>query len=159
MPDTGVTMEIKGLDELTRKLKDLKQMRKVHAGIRAAGIYVKGKLAQYPDATAANQPKKVGGWYQRGFGWKFASGRTLQVSEQLGKKWTSKYDKAKFESVIGNNASYAVFVQGPKKGSKGSRQASHMAKIGWESIDDVAKNETKRVQEYVFEAVRRAIGA
>jgi phage gpG-like protein len=81
------------------------------------------------------------------------------VSEDLDKKWTMKYDKNKFEAVVGNNASYAVFVQGPKQGGKGSRQAGHMARIGWKSIDTVAQEETKRVQELVYDAVRRAIGA
>jgi hypothetical protein len=34
-----------------------------------------------------------------------------------------------------------------------------MARIGWKSIDTVAQEETKRVQELVYDAVRRAIGA
>ena len=153
MPDTGATIEIQGMDELIKKLDDLKKMSKVHAGIRAAGMYIKGKIAIYPPATAANQPGS-GSWYQRGWGTRYAGGGGKQTSEQLGKKWTSKYNKGKFEAVIGTNVSYAKFVQGPK-----GTQAKAMAKIGWTSIDTVAKEETKRVQEYVFEAVRRAIGA
>jgi hypothetical protein len=153
MPDSGVTMEIKGMEELIKKLEKLGKMSKVHAGLRAAGMYVKGKIAIYPPATAANQPGS-GSWYQRGWGIRYAGGGGKQTSEQLGKKWTSKYDKAKFEVIIGNNASYARFVQGPK-----GTQSKAMKKIGWTSIDTIAKEETKRVQEYVFEAVRRAIGA
>jgi phage gpG-like protein len=157
---SDVVVEIEGLDELIRKLDDVAQLRKVHAGIRAAGMYVKGKIAIYPPATIANSPNNPSGqWYQRGWGIRYKGGGGRQTSENLGKKWTSKYDKRKFEAVVGNNASYAVFVQGPKQGGKGARQAKHMANIGWKSIDTVAKEETKRVQEYVFEAVRRAIAS
>ena len=159
MPDTGTEIKIEGLNELIKKLDDLKQLSKVHAGFKAGALYLKGKLAQYPPPTIANQPGNPSGrWYVRGFGWKFASGRTDPVSEDLAGKWTIKYDQNKFEAMVGNNASYAVFVQGPKEGPKGSRQAKHMARIGWKSITTVAEQETKRVEEYVFEAVKRAIG-
>ena len=153
MPDSGVTMEIEGMEELIKKLEELGKMSKVHAGMQGAGRYIKGLMTVYPDETAANQPGS-GSWYQRGWGVRYAGGGGKQTSEQLDKKWTSKYNKSKFEAVIGNNASYARFVQGPK-----DTQAKAMAKIGWKSIDTVAKEETKRVQEYVFDAVRRAIGA
>ncbi len=159
MPD-GATIEIKGLDEAIKKLTDVAKLRKVHAGIRAAGMYIKGKMAIYPPSTIANSPSNPSGqWYQRGWGVRYKGGGGRQTSEALGRKWTSKYNRAKFEGKVGNNASYAVFVQGPKKGSKGLRQAKHMAGIGWKSVDTVAKEEVKRVQEYVFEAVRRSSGA
>ncbi len=157
MPD-GATIEIKGLDEAIKKLTDVAKLRKVHAGIKAGLLHLKGKAAEYPAETAANRPGH-GSWYKRGTGTMFAGGGTDGKSETLSRKWTIKYSKTKFEGKVGNNASYAVFVQGPKKGSKGSRQAKHMARIGWKSVDTVSKEETKRVQEYVFEAVRRSIGA
>ena len=166
-----VTVEIEGLDELIKKLRDLGQLRKVHAGIRAAAIYVKGKIAKYPRSTFANKPRgfnsvysmtsrrALNSWYQRGYGTKWVrkdgSVKGSKTSENLGKKWTSKYNKDRFEAKVGNNASYAIFAQGPKQDG----QAKHMARIGWKSIDTVAEKETKRVQEYVYEAVRRAIGA
>ena len=163
MPDTGVTMEIEGMDEAIKKLEDLKQLRKVHAGMRAAGMYVKGKIATYP-ARKHISIASLGGWKSdKQRKWFFANLRagTIDVpyrrgispgSEALGRKWTSKYDKSKFEGVIGNNASYARLVQG-------DQQTEMMKRIGWKGVDVVAKEETKRVQEYVFEAVRRAIGA
>ena len=39
----------------------------------------------------------------------------------------------------------------------GDKQTRMMKKIGWKTVETVASEETKRVQEYVFEAVRRAI--
>ena len=159
MPESGVTVEIEGLDELIKKLGNLSKLRKVHAGIRAAGMYVKGKIAKYPPSTAANLPAGPGShWYKRGTGsfyWRIRDNAKVSYgakSENLGKKWTSKYDRNKFEGQIGTNVSYAKFVQGPK-----GTQAKHMGKIGWERIDTVAKKETKRVQEYVYQAVKRAI--
>ena len=151
MADSGVTMEIEGMDELIKKLDELGKMSKVHAGMQAAAIHLKGKVAIYPPETAANQPGH-GSWYQRGWGVKYAGGGGIQSSEDLGQKWTTKYDKVKFEAVIGNNASYAKYVQGPK-----GTQAKAMKRIGWKGIDVVSNEETKRVQEYVFDAVRRAI--
>ena len=161
MPDSGVTMEIEGMEELIKKLEELGKMSKVHAGIRAAGMYVKGLMTVYPDETAANLPAGPGShWYKRGTGsfyWRIRDNAKVSYgkkSEVLSSKWTSKYNKSKFEAVIGTNVSYAKFVQGPK-----GTQSKTMKKIGWKGVDVVAKEETKRVQEYVFDAVRRAIGA
>jgi len=167
MPDTGATIEIEGLDELVRKLDDLGKLSTVHAALQAAALYIKGKVAKYPQSTEANQPRgfntmysmtshrPINTWYQRGYGskWITKSGQVhgRKSSEQLGQKWTTKYDKERFEAVIGNNASYAIFVQGEK-------QAKFHKARGWITVETVAKEETKRVQEYVIDAVRRAIG-
>ena len=153
MPEAQVTIE--GLDELVKKLEDIRQLKKVHAGIKAGALYLKGKLAEYPPQTAANVPNHK--WYVRGFGWRFASGRSLAVSEDLAASWTIRYDKTKFEAVVGTNVSYGPFVVGPKQGPKGKRQAKHMADIGWKSIDTVAEQEQKRVSEYIVDAVRRSL--
>ena len=161
MPDAGVTVEIEGLDELIKKLGDLSKLRKVHAGIRTAAIHVKSKIAKYP-------PRKhipisaVGGFAsdnsRRWFFWALSKGK-IEVpyrrgqspgSEDLAAKWTSQYDRNRWEAKIGNNASYARLVMGDK-------QTAMMKKIGWKTVDKVAKEETKRVQEYVYEAVKRAI--
>jgi len=162
MPDS-VTVEIKGLDEAIKKLTDLGKLSKVHAGIRAGMLHLKGKLATYPPRKHISIAS-LGGWKSdKQRKWFFANLRagTIDVpyrrgvspsSEALGRKWATKYDKAKFEGVVGNNASYARLVQG-------EQQTEMMKRIGWETVETVAKNETKRVQEYVFEAVRRAIGA
>ena len=157
MPD-NVSIELKGLDEAVKKLTTMAQLRKVHAGITAAGVYLKGKMATYPPETIANRSSNPSGhWYVRGWGVRYKGGGGRKTSEDLAASWTSKYDKNKFQAKVGNNASYAVFVQGPKEGPKGKRQAKHMANIGWKSIDTMAKEETKNVTKYVIDAVRRAI--
>ena len=159
MPESGVTVEFEGLDELIKKLEKLGKLDKVHAGIRAAGIYIKGLMTKYPPSTAANVPAGPGSsWYKRGTGsfyWRIGDNAKVpygKKSEVLKSKWASKYDKNKFEVQIGTNVSYAKFVQGPK-----GTQSKALKKIGWRGIDVVAKKETKRVQEYVYAAVKRAI--
>ena len=121
MPDAGVTVEIEGLDELIKKIDELGKLRKVHAGIRAGALHVKGKIAKMPSSTKANVPSGPGShWYKRGTGsmyWRIRDNAKVSYgakSENLSKKWTTKYNKAKFEAKVGNNASYAIFVQGPK---------------------------------------------
>ena len=163
MPDTGATIEIKGMDELVKKLDDLSKLRKVHAGFKAGLLYLKGKIATYPPQKHITIAS-LGGWKSdKQRRWFFANLRagTIDVpyrrgqsegSEDLANKWAIKYDKSKFEGTVGNNASYARMVMGDK-------QTKMMKMIGWKTVDTVAKDETKRVQEYVFEAVRRAIGA
>ena len=162
MPDSGATIEIEGLDELVRKLNDLAQLDKVHAGLKAAALYLKGQVAQYP-ARKHITIQQVGGWasekQRRWFFWALREGKidvpyrrgVSPGSENLGKKWTIKYDQAKFEATVGNNVSYGPFVQGNK-------QTKMMQMIGWKTVETVAKEEKQRVAEYIFDAVRRAIG-
>jgi hypothetical protein len=160
MPN-DVTVEIEGLEELIRKLEKLGRLDKVHAGIRSAGMYIKGLMTVYPAQTHIPL-SAVGGFKtdksRRYFFWALKKGiidvpyRRGQSSgsEALGRKWTSKYNRNKFESVIGNNATYARLVMGGK-------QTKMMKMIGWKTVDKVAKEETKKVGEMVFRAVKRAI--
>ena len=160
MPD-GVTIEIEGLDEAVRKLESLAQLKKVHAGIRAAGMYLKGKEAIYPRYKHISIAS-LGGWksdkQRKWFFWALNKGK-IDVpyrrgqspgSEDLAAKWTSKYDKNKFQAVVGNNASYARLVMGEK-------QTEMMKRIGWKKVDVIAKEETRKVTELMIDAVRRAI--
>ncbi len=162
MPD-GATIEIKGLDEAIKKLTDVAKLRKVHAGIKAGLLHLKGKLDKYPPRKHISI-QSLGGWKSdKQRKWFFANLRAGNIevpyrrgaspgSEGLRSKWTIKYSKTKFEGWTGNNASYARLVQGDK-------QTEMMKRIGWKTTETVAKEEVKRVQEYVFEAVRRSIGA
>ena len=158
MPE-GVEIKIEGMDELIKKLDDLGKMSTLHAGMKAAANILKGQMIVYPAKTEANIAKNfIGGrWYQRGWGSKWFTRKGIkgiQSSEDLKKSWSSKYDQAKFEAIIGTDTSYAKYVQGPK-----GTQAKAMAKIGWQGVDTVANKELPRIQEELFKAVKRAIGA
>ena len=156
MPD-DVTVDIIGLDEAIKKLEKLGKMNTLHAAIRAEGERISGLMTVYPAKTDANLPKNfVGGrWYLRGWGPKWFTRKGIggkKTSENLDKGWSAKYNNLKFESRIGNDVSYAKYVQGTK-----STQARALKRIGWKGIDVIAKKETKKVGEMVFRAVKRAI--
>jgi hypothetical protein len=72
-------MRIEGLSGLIEKLDTVEKMSDVSAAIRAAGLYLKGKISVYPSASPANQPGRwyrdpngyahPMGYYERGRGW------------------------------------------------------------------------------------------
>ena len=92
---------------------------------------------------------------RRWFFWALKAGK-IQVpyrrTDALKHRWAIKTKDQGFTAVIGNVSPYARLVQGDK-------QTKMMGMIGWKTMDVVAKEETKRVQEYVYQAVTRAIGA
>ena len=160
MPE-GVEVKIEGMDELIKKLDKLGKMSTVHAGMKGAGMMLKGLMTVYPPKTAANFPDGPGSsWYQRGKGslyWRIRDNARVSYgkkSEVLSSKWTSKYSESKTEAIIGTNVSYSPFVQGPK-----GTQSKTMANIGWRGVDTVANEQLPRIQEELFAAVKRAIGA
>ena len=153
-----VTVEIEGLDELIKKLEKLGRLDKVHSAIKQGGVYLKGLMTKYPAETAANRPAGPGSsWYERskgGFYWRVRDNNKVQTSssERLDTGWAIKYDKARYEAQIGTNVSYAKYVEGPK-----GTQAKALKRIGWKGIDVVSKEETPRIQEMVYQAIKRAV--
>lgn len=151
------TLRIEGLADLLKKIDTLAQLRQVQGAIRAAALHVKGKVAVYPPETAANKPGRTDrrgrpmGWYERGAGWHSASGKLYARSETLGRKWTIKTENAGLTAVIGNNASYARYVQ------DADLQARFMAAYGWRTAQDVLEQESDLVTRYVREAVEKAV--
>ena len=61
------TITIKGLDKLTKKIKNIEGLKPVIAALRAGATHIKGKIAKYPPATSANSPSQRR-WYERGYG-------------------------------------------------------------------------------------------
>ena len=143
------------MDELIKKLDKLGKMKPVHAAMKGAAVHVKGMMTVYPAKTIANSPGNPRGqWYERGWGVRYKGGGGRQTSERLDSSWSFKYDASRTEATIGTNVSYAKYVQGPK-----GTQAKALQRIGWKGVDVVAAAETKRVQEYIFAAVMRAVKA
>ena len=152
------TIHVKGLDKLIGKLDTIAKLRVVKAGIKAGGLHIKGKIAKYPPATAANfpgpYPKR---WYQRGWGSKYArlsggvGGR--MTSETLRAKWTIQSRDAGMSVVIGNNVTYSVFVQSAEK------QAAFHKRHGWKTDKQVVEKEGPKVKELIARAIRRSLAA
>jgi hypothetical protein len=82
-------------------------------------------------------------------GYKLAGGGK---SEQLGKHWTHDVssDPTNVYGVVGNNVSYAIYVQGPK-------QSEVMAGIGWLKDIVEVQNRQGTLHAFLNEAVQQAI--
>lgn len=148
------TIKINGLEKIASKVKDLQSMRAVKAGLKAAALHVKGKIAKYPPSSEANVPNQRR-WYQRGYGpkWKLASGAVhgKKTSETLGRKWTVKSADGGLTQIIGNNVSYGPFVQ-----SREDQAHFHKAR-GWLTVEDVAEQEAGKVVEFLQEHIDKAL--
>jgi len=112
-----VTIEIKGLDELIKKLSDLGQLKVVKAGIKGAALDLRGILSRYP-------PRKhipisaVGGWAsEKQRRWFFANLREGKIkvpysrTKALGNRWAVKTLDEGFTAIVGNNTPYGSFYR------------------------------------------------
>ena len=156
----SATIEIRGLDKLRKRFDTVSPG--IKAGVKAATVHVYGKAKSYPPHTLANQPKtyKTGAnntWYQRGWGgkWALAAGgwHGRKSSEQLQQKWSSRVTNGGFTGIIGNSASYAIYVQGERKD-----QAKALKRIGWKSVEDIAEEEAPTVADFISREVDKALG-
>jgi len=139
-------IDIQGLDAILAKFPLIRP--KVVKILRAGAITVKGQIAKYAPATAANKPRGWNSyyslstrrannrWYQRGYGtkWVVKSGAVhgRKTSETLGRRWTTAEKDGGLTQVVGNNASYGPHVQSEK-------QARFHRQRGWKTTDDVAQ--------------------
>ena len=155
-----IKVEIKGLDKLRRRFDTV--LPALKTGIKAGTQHVEGKVKSYPPQTMANKPKtyQTGAnntWYQRGWGGKWAikagGWHGKKSSEQLQQRWTTKMRNSGLTGVIGNNASYAKYVQGTKQ-----EQAKALEAIGWKGVDTIAEEETVTVNNFIQNEIDRALG-
>ena len=144
---------IKGMDALVRKLKSIDGLQAAKRGIKSGALHIKGKIAKYPSASEANMPNSRR-WYQRGYGpkWKLKDGTVhgRKTSETLSKRWTTEERNGGLTQVVGNNASYAIYVQGEE-------QAAFHEKRGWNTAEDIVDREGSRVLTFVKNEVDKAL--
>jgi len=147
------TITIKGLDKLTKKIKNIEGLKPVIAALRAGATHIKGKIAKYPPATSANSPSQRR-WYERGYGprWRRIDGSLggRKTSETLGRKWTIGERDGGLTWIVGNNVTYGPFVQGDK-------QAAFHRERGWKTTDQVAEEEADTVNKFVQEHIEKAL--
>jgi ABC-type Fe3+ transport system substrate-binding protein len=150
MPDV---IRIEGLDRLRRQIKRIEDLDGVANAMKAAAVHVKGKIAEYPPASEANDPAQRK-WYERGYGpkWRVISGAIhgKKSSETLGRKWTTKAKDKGLTQVIGNNVSYGPFVQGDK-------QAAFHKKRGWKTTEQIAEEEKDEVLKFVQAEIEKVL--
>lgn len=154
-----VNVQVEGLDRAQYSLEQLRRLRGARRGIAAAALHLKGKFATYP---AKNRPSR-----ESVYGKTFVSDKQRRFvmaairrgdipytrgvsssSETLGRRWTTEERRGGLEQVVGNNASYAEYVQGDK-------QSKYMKAVGWERVDAIADREARTLQRIVDYEVRR----
>lgn len=146
----SIEIKVTGLKELAERLDATEGLK---SGIQAAILYVKGKIAKYPPATAANKPGRFDakgkpmGWYERGMGWHSPSGRVYARSETLGRRWTTTTKSNGYIGVVGNNATYAKYVQDR------DHQAWFHGIRGWKTVQDIAETELETIKKIIKDAI------
>jgi hypothetical protein len=85
------TIEIRGLDEVLKRLKNVRDLTGVKAALKAGALHVQGKINKYPPETAAND-SSLPRWYERNYGprWRRKDGSVggRKTSQMLSKSWT-----------------------------------------------------------------------
>lgn len=159
------TIELKGLREAIAKLDRATSDAVVKRILTAGAIHLYGKAKEYPPSTEANQPRgfnsvysirsrrAMNTWYQRGYGSKWVrkdgSIGSRQSSEQLQQNWSMRV--LSNSAVIGNNASYGIYVQDERK------QASFHKGRGWRTIQDITEKERDTVLQFAKREVDREL--
>lgn len=151
-------IHVDGLDQLQRRFGRLpaEVVRIMTAAMGGAVEIVRGGVAKYPKATAANKPPGLNGysWYERGFGTRTVTGKGYPTSETLGKSWTTKVTPISggVRGTIGTRASYAPFVQDK------TRQAQFHTARGWLTVQEVLEKNAERIAKLFQAALRRVMG-
>ena len=155
---SDISVEVKGLDALIRKLNQATPKGYARATMRAAVELLKGKIAKYPPASEANSPGSAPGskWYERGRGGHYIRKRDgghsiYATSKQLGRKWTTSVAGDGMSAKVGNNVSYAPYVQDKKE------QTSYHAARGWVTVQDVAKDEADAIAKLFAKRIEEAL--
>ena len=102
-----VEIEIRGTDALIAKLGKVQATNVLRDPMQRAVLRIQRDMQEYP-------PQRVGSRYVRGRGMANAAGAVVhKTSQNLGKRWTTKVHQAGayLEGKVGNNVSYAPFVQ------------------------------------------------
>ncbi len=149
-------VQIKGLDQLVKKINNLSppQSGKVKKKAMDQSVkVVRADVAKYPAAGQANSAANGYSWYQRGLGTRTATGLVYATSETLGRRWTDDVRKGGNEGVVGNNASYARFVQ------DADLQASFHKARGWPTVQEVVTDRSGDILEFFSLAYREVLNA
>lgn len=111
-------IDIKGIEPILAKLEQVKGLKFLKGIMTGALSDVKNWIAVYPPESEANFAGQRR-WYQRGYGsrWMRKDGSIggYKSSRQLGQRWTYKVNADGMGGVVGNNVTYAPFVQGDKQ--------------------------------------------
>ena len=155
---TRVGVEIKGIPEFNKLMKEVGSLRPFKVGLKAGGFHLKGRIARYPRVSRRPQPF-VSDKQRRGFFAKLKSGE-IEVpyrrgiskgSERHNQSWTVKGRKSGLEQIVGSDTTYGRLLQDAKK------QTAYHQGTGWITIQQTAKKEQAPVSKVVLVAMNKAI--
>ena len=132
------SIQIRGIDELQRKLGNAAANRTLMRPMNRAVLRIQRNMAEYP-------PPRPGSRYIRGFGMEGGP----RTSERLGQSWTTKVKPSGngVTGTIGTNVSYAPWVQS-------ERFQAWMHKGRWTNTDEKT---VERLRTTIIEDFQRAI--
>lgn len=139
---------------------------KKSVSLRPMGYYERRAGWWYPvmrGATLGPKPKKSEGAMtarraRKAYGLAGSGGvagyKLIRSSEDLGKHWTHEVQTTStgIIGVVGNTASYATAVQGPR-----AVQARNMRAIGWPNVDDALEQAMPDIEAAFSEAVDKLL--
>ncbi len=152
MTDEGI--DYQDVTDFNLALKRFPQQvnRMVRQALRGATELLRGDIAEYPAATAANAPPGDGyRWYERGFGTRTVTGKAYPTSEVLSRSWTTKVaGQGPWEGRVGTTVSYAQAVK-----DESQQAAVHRGRH--KTVQDSVKDNTRKVVGLILTGIRRAI--
>lgn len=142
----ALTVELKGIPELEKKLGKITAKATLQGLIVAAANELVDVTAPYPPAPAYGGSR----WYERGKGgfWKRKDGSIggpSPVSENLLNQWTVKPQSG--NALIKNDASYAGFVHDKDK------QVGFHAARGWRTVQGEFEKHSDDLTKHMAEAI------
>ena len=146
---------IKGMDELVRKLDTIAKLKGAKRGLKAGAEHIEGTIKEEAPKSEANVAKAHGRWYERGWGSKYrrldgaVTGK--KTSETLSKQWSTKSRDSGLTRIVGNDASYNVYVHSEKE------QAKIHGKRGWKTDEQVLKSEGDEVLRFIQREVEKEL--
>ena len=153
-----MTIEIKGMEAIVKKLESLNKPAVFKKPMTQAVAHLHDKIAKYP-AGNQHRPQPFKTDKSRRFFFAALKRGDIEVpykrgsspgSEKLGTSWTTKVSADGRTGTVGNDTSYGRLVQG-------ARQTAYHKKTGWETVQDVAKKEQKAVLRFFQQAYERAL--
>ena len=146
-----MAVTIKGLDKVIEKLERVGGPGALKKPMTKSVAHLHDKIAKYPPSSGANSPGGGYSWYERGYGTRTRTGRGYPTSETLGRRWTHEVSADGKRGVVGNNASYAIYVQSVE------HQAGFHKARGWKTDADIVDEEGKKVKEFFEDAIKELL--
>lgn len=138
-----ITTNMGGFDV---KLAQMLRADGLRRGLRAAALYLRGRLGRYPPVSR----RAVGQFLterQKRFLWAASKASDIEIpyrrglspgSERMGMRWDIEVRNSGLTQVIGNSSSYINYVQGDD-------QSVYHRETGWQKIEDIVDDEEENV--------------